>query len=141
MKTFKHRNIRKEFRQMISGALVFRTEDDIWEITRMRKQLKPVQMNRYYRFLKTVHKDRNVVYDLIMDTLTHDKMITDDSLGMLIEDLISILDFMSEHGGRAHIVKVLIHPQMVVRLIPVTTMNEEEIKASFWKALKETPIV
>ena len=141
MKTFKHRNIRKEFRQMISGALVLRTEDDIWEITRMRKQLKPVQMNRFYRMLKAIYKDRELIHELIMDTLTHDERITDDSIAMLIEDLISILDFMSTHNGKAYLIKVLIHPQMVVRLIPVSTMDENEIKASFWKALKETPIV
>ena len=133
--------MRKEFRQMISGALVLRTEDDIWEITRRRKQLKPVQMNRFYRMLKAIYKDRELIHELIMDTLTHDERITDDSIAMLIEDLISILDFMSTHNGKAYLIKVLIHPQMVVRLIPVSTMDENEIKASFWKALKETPIV
>ena len=141
MKRFKHRNIRKEFSNMISGALVVLTEDDIWEITRMKKHLKPVQMNQFYRLLKSVHKDHELFRKLIMETISHDERITYDSLAMLLYDMIDALDFMSEHGGRAYLVKVLVHPQMIVRLIPVSSMDKEEIKASFWKALKETPII
>ena len=140
MKRFKHRNINKEFRRMISGALVVRTEDDIWSVTRMRKDVKPVQMNQFYRLIKSIHKDRALFHELIMSTITHDKRITDDSLIMLIHDMIDIVYYLSEHGGKAYLVKVLAHPQMIVRLIPVSSMNEEEIKEAFWKALKETPI-
>lgn len=140
MKRFNHRNVNKEFANMISGALVLRTEDDIWEITRMKKQLKPVQMNRLCSWLKTISKDREVVREVIMDNLTHDDGITNDSAKMLVDDLIDIIDFMSNHDGKAYLVKVLIHPQMVVRLIPVQVINEEEIKASFWDAMHRTPV-
>ena len=140
MKCFNHRNVNKEFANMISGALVLRTEDDIWEITRMKKQLKPVQMNRFCSWLKTISKDREVVREVIMDNLTHDDGITNDSAKMLVDDLIDIIDFMSNHDGKAYLVKVLIHPQMVVRLIPVQAINEEEIKASFWDAMHRTPV-
>ena len=141
MKTFKHRNIRKEFSNMISAALVIRTEDDIWDITRMRKDVKPVQMNRFYSLIKSVHKDHGLFRKLIMETISHDERITNDSLIMLIHDMIDIVDYLATHNGKAYLVKVLVHPQMVVRLIPVSTISEEELKASFWKAMDSTPIV
>lgn len=141
MKTFKHRNIRKEFSNMISGALVVRTEDDIWDVTRMRKNVKPVQMNRFYSLIKSVHKDHELFRKLIMDTITHDKIITDCSISMLIYDMIDIVDYLATHSGKAYLVKVLVHPQMVVRLIPVSTMDENEIKKAFWNAMDSTPIV
>ena len=141
MKRFKHRNIRKEFSNMISAALVIRTEDGIWDVTRMRKDVKPVQMNRFYRLIKSVHKDHELFCKLIMETISHDERITKDSLIMLINDMIDIVDYLAAHNGKAYLVKVLIHPQMVVRLIPVSTMDKNEIKEAFRNALKETPIV
>lgn len=140
MKHFNHRNVNKEFAKMVSGALVLRMEDDIWDITQMRKCVKPVQMNRFYRFLKAISKDRKVVREVIMETISHDERITDDSAKLLVDDLIDIISFMGDHDGKAYLVKVLVHPQMVVRLIPVQALNKEEIKASFWSAMDNTPI-
>lgn len=140
MKRFNHRNVNKEFAKMISGALVLRTEDDIWEITRMRKSVRPVQMNRFCSFIKAISKDREVIRKVIHDNLTHDDRITNDSAKMLVDDLINIVDFMSNHSGRAYLVKVLVHPQMVVRLIPVSTMDKEEIKKAFWDTMHRTPM-
>lgn len=128
---FKRRNIHKEISNMISGTVVVYTEDDIWDVTRMRRDVKPVQLNQFYRMLRAISNDRRLIRELITDVLTHDERITDDSITTLIYDMIDIIEYLSSHNGKAYLVKVLVHPQMVVRLIPVSTMDESEIRTSF----------